>query len=160
MPKFPEEFLEKTDKNGPIPDHCPELGPCWIWLGSKAGRYGRFSHLGRSEYSHRFSFKISHKDPIGYLVCHRCDNTLCCNPEHLFIGTHKDNTRDMFLKGREGGKGAPGEANQGSVLTEPEVIDIRRRFSAGETRDSLMANLKISRGSLNKILRRLTWRHI
>jgi hypothetical protein len=76
---------------------------CWIWSGSKKGGngYGRVSYEGEYIGAHRGSY-IAHVGviPEGMLVLHRCDNRLCVNPEHLFIGTQSDNIQDMLKKGR------------------------------------------------------------
>lgn len=75
---------------------------CWYWTKTiNLNGYGIMS-LGRKMKScHRISFFIHNgKLPHNLLVCHACDNTLCVNPNHLFLGTHKDNTQDMVKKGR------------------------------------------------------------
>lgn len=80
----------------------PESG-CWIWRGTvQWDNYGRFWLLNRNMPAHRASW-ILHKGgiPEGYLVLHKCDNHRCVNPEHLFIGTYKDNTQDMIRKRRD-----------------------------------------------------------
>lgn len=85
---------------------------CWVWNGSiltqDVGKhYGRFRVGSRSDNSrgfitaHRYSYLVYKGEiPKGMLVCHTCDNPKCFNPDHLFIGTHKDNTQDMIKKGR------------------------------------------------------------
>lgn len=77
---------------------------CWIWLGSTFnGRYGRFTLGKLSLLAHRVAFVLFNKKPIGnFFVCHSCDNTLCVRPDHLWLGTPKENTQDMMKKGRWG----------------------------------------------------------
>mgnify|MGYP001023313072 CR=1 FL=1 len=73
--------------------------PCWEWTAAKKDGYGRFNDKG---YAHRISYEM-HFGPIpkGFLVCHKCDNPSCVNPEHLFLGTYQDNYDDMRKKKRE-----------------------------------------------------------
>lgn len=76
---------------------------CWNWLGATAAGYGVIAtERGRQENAHRFSYR-AHVGPIpdGAYVCHRCDNKLCVRPDHLFVGTAKDNMRDAVSKGRQ-----------------------------------------------------------
>ena len=79
---------------------------CWKWplsLNIQTG-YGQFSVTATPvvlETAHRMSYKVfKGKIPRGKLICHICDNRWCFNPSHLFIGTHKDNSQDMLVKGR------------------------------------------------------------
>ncbi len=75
---------------------------CWIWKGAKTKRgYGHLSFLGKHVLAHRLmwilTFGAIHD---GLEVCHSCDNPPCVNPEHLWLGTHSQNMKDAFKKGR------------------------------------------------------------
>lgn len=90
-----ERFWSKVDSRGD--------NECWPWTGCKtAFGYGRMSAAGRvSLKAHRVSYALSVRaSPGRWMVCHSCDNPECCNPDHLFLGTHKDNTMDAMVKGR------------------------------------------------------------
>lgn len=75
---------------------------CWLWTGKKAGNgYGQFIHDGDFIGAHRAAWMVLRGPiPTGMYVLHRCDVPLCINPDHLFLGTHRDNMRDMTAKGR------------------------------------------------------------
>ncbi len=71
------------------------------------------------------------KQPGPLLVCHKCDNPGCVNPDHLFIGTGGDNAQDMLSKGRHITVGHPGEKNGRAVLTRRDVLAIRQSSKTG-----------------------------
>ena len=84
-----------------------EPDACWEWIGSKyTVGYGQFSIPvdGRNRTmvgAHRFAWALAFgKTPKGMFVCHHCDNPPCVRPDHLFLGTHTENIRDMLRKGR------------------------------------------------------------
>ncbi len=79
---------------------------CWPWLGQRSRKgYGVLSYAGKKKSAHRLSvvFSTGEGVPDGLCVCHKCDNPPCCNPSHLFIGTHQENMQDMYDKGRGAG---------------------------------------------------------
>lgn len=77
---------------------------CWPWMGCTVGRgYGQLRWAGQQVTASRVAFAVANGGNLPgrkTLVCHRCDNPICCNPSHLFPGTHKDNYDDMWRKGR------------------------------------------------------------
>ena len=97
--KFPrqtpqERFWAKVDKNGPVPEYKPELGPCWIWQGApKREGYGEFYLEGRKQYAHRISYQWSVRPiPEGLHIDHLCRVHICVNPAHLEPVTVLENT--------------------------------------------------------------------
>jgi hypothetical protein len=76
---------------------------CFLFAGPTNGKdYGRVWFRGRRDYAHRVSWMLFRGDEItrGLYVCHRCDTPACVNPDHLFLGTCRDNVRDCIAKGR------------------------------------------------------------
>lgn len=113
-PRNTEKVLwSKVDKHEP--------DECWPWIGSTNGGYGRTEIRDRAYYAHRMIYYMTHPGEItlegpedvtsGGLVLHICNNKLCCNPLHLYVGTQKDNMRDR-LKTGDGYRNQPrGDAN-------------------------------------------------
>jgi hypothetical protein len=75
---------------------------CWIWKGKKFDRgYGKFTIRQKTMKAHRVAYLLFVGEiEEGKVICHKCDNPLCVNPEHLWSGTFKQNTQDMMSKGR------------------------------------------------------------
>lgn len=92
-----ERFFEKVDKDG--------AGGCWLWRGTilKDG-YGAFKLDHRTVRAHRMAWYLTHGEWPELLVLHRCDVRACVRPEHLFLGTARDNLQDASRKGRLGRK--------------------------------------------------------
>lgn len=109
-------------------DFCipePNSG-CWLWIGGVASKgYGRFNIGNREQVqAHRFSWELHYgKIPDGLWALHRCDNPPCVNPEHLFLGTCRDNHQDMIQKGRK--VTFVGEEGSNVRLTENQIEAIR-----------------------------------
>lgn len=94
-------FLAKIDRRG--------ADECWLWTASSSNGYGQYIIDGKNHRTHRLAYELW-VGPIpegegyhGVCVCHRCDNPLCCNPAHLFLGSNSDNVADMWEKRRSGG---------------------------------------------------------
>lgn len=94
-PLSPEQrFWEKVDTSG-------GKDACWFWQGTVTGGYGGLTVNGKATRAHRFSYQLAYGEPAkGLWVLHRCDQPLCVNPTHLFLGTRQQNTADMVAKRR------------------------------------------------------------
>jgi hypothetical protein len=90
-----ERFWEKVDRSGPISDHAPELGPCWIWQGSTGCGYGRFCVVaGTCVQAHRYAYELEVGPiPDGRQLDHLCRVKTCVRPSHLEPVTPKENSR-------------------------------------------------------------------
>lgn len=152
---------------------------CWIWkrAKSKAG-YGMLVHLGKVVYAHRFSWSERNGEiPERMCVCHNCpggDNRLCVNPDHLWIGTGKQNIIDALRKGRlkpqsdtfkrlwkDRWKNRRGENHPNSKLTAAQVIEMRRLHSEeGWGYKRLRKHFGISFGVAQRIISRSSWNSI
>lgn len=154
-PPLIARFWEKVEKNGPIPAHCPELGPCWVWMAAriKLGSYGLLSKL----LAHRLSWVIHYGSiPDGLFVCHHCDNPPCVNPAHLFLGTRSDNMLDAFNKGRL--PDHRGTSHGQAKLTEAQVRTIRATDGVPYT--TLATMFSVHHSTIHYIKSRKTWRHL
>lgn len=137
---------------------CPMSG-CWLWTGScNSSGYG---HIGKQRSCsagtvHRVMYE-HFKGPInGLHVLHKCDTPACCNPDHLFLGTHADNMADKVAKGRVGN--LRGSAVPTSKLTEMDVARIRERLATRETLVSIAADYGVSFGLIGHIKSGRAWR--
>lgn len=134
---------------------------CWNWTGTRLPRgYGTLFWDGRRWYAHRLSWSVTYGliPPTGMCVCHTCDNPSCVRPSHLFLGTQKDNLRDMIAKGRDNRTVAPkGELHYASKLTAAQVLEIR---TATGTRREIAKQFRLSESYVWAIQHKTTWRHI
>lgn len=144
-------FWSKVDKTA---------GPdgCWPWTGMRLRRgYGRFWWQGGNVKAHRLAFELGTGEAPGeMLVCHHCDNPPCCNPAHLFLGTHQDNMADMRAKRRN----PSGSSHYTTTITESDVAQIRRRRAEGQTLKSIGAEYGVSEATVSRIANRISWSHV
>jgi hypothetical protein len=140
---------------------------CWLWAGplDKNG-YG-ITGLGTTpdiQRSHRAAWTFTRGGiPKGLCVCHTCDNPLCCNPGHMWLGTNAENTRDRETKGRSSRNLKPmlGERHGMSKLTAPDVIRIRRLIDSGSVSHlQISREYGVSKHAIHCILHRKTWKHV
>lgn len=139
---------------------------CWPWTGARHGRgYGltRYPQSQKKLGAHRAAWEVAHGPiPSGMYVCHTCDNPLCCNPSHLFLGTNADNQRDAVRKGRQvGPPRLRGEAVYGARLTDDAVRAMRSLNTQGTySYRQLGERFGISKSQVGKILRGQFWAHV
>jgi hypothetical protein len=163
--RTPEErFWEKVNKTD----------SCWLWIGAKCGKdkhgngYGTFSidSDGTMQMTHRYSYEL-HFGPIpeGIKVLHSCDVKLCVRPDHLFLGTQKQNIDDMRAKKRQ----APpeltrhlGESHGQAKLTDKQIREIRFRYASLQrpTQKELAVEYGVSSGLISHIITRRNWTHV
>lgn len=134
---------------------------CIEWVGHRSTYgYGVIqSKIHGSIGAHRVALGIALGQPVpkGKHVLHRCDNPPCVNPDHLFIGTDKDNVADMLAKGRN----RYGVSHPMSKLTEEKVREIKRRRATEGTRwKDLAADYGVSYTAIQKIFEGKTWKHV
>lgn len=115
------------------------MSGCHLWHGAVTGDgYPRIRWEGRVLLAHRVAYELHHGvSPTGRLVCHKCDNTYCVNPAHLFLGTIKDNNSDRSRKGRSAR--LYGQAHHGCVLSDVEVAAIRAEYVPRDPERSTVA---------------------
>ncbi|MEG4424966.1 MULTISPECIES: HNH endonuclease signature motif containing protein [unclassified Microcoleus] len=139
--------------------HIISKDNCWLtdlWCNQRG--YGQF-HLKRSRMNaSRASFLIYNGEiPEGMFVCHKCDNPPCVNPEHLFLGTHTENMRDMVEKGRSN----RGSKNPQSKLTEKEVFQIKALLvETNLTVERISVLFDVSQRTIAYIKQNDIWKHV
>lgn len=138
---------------------------CWLWTKSESTHgYGQQWFENKLWRCHRLAWFFTHGPiPQGQCVCHRCDNPLCVRPGHLFLGTQRDNLRDMQAKKRNWAppKGHQnGEKNRRSKLTESDVRSIRSEYADGKSLRVLGSKYGVLHTTIHDILTRRTWIHV
>jgi hypothetical protein len=133
---------------------------CWDWSGTLTDDgYGRFRANGRSYRANRVAYALAEGEIVqGVFACHRCDRPICCNPDHLFPGTHIENVADMLIKGR--GRAPAGEHHVSAKLTEDQAREILRRLSEGERADDLASEYGVSHPTVINMQAGRKWRHL
>jgi hypothetical protein len=139
-----------------------QSGECWIWLGmttnskqSRKGDYGITYVAGRRFLAHRLAYIITHGAiPAGMLVCHSCDNQKCVRPDHLWIGTHRDNMADMVAKGR-------GKSGRQGKLSDDQVREVRRLYAVGGTSyGAIGRRFGVTAAAISHIVRGIAYRRL
>ena len=140
------------------------VNECWEWQGKiNQSGYGVLNIRENGKKTdvlvHRESYRLLKGEiPDGMCVLHKCDNPACINPEHLRIGTNKENTQDCVKKGRFCNGHLRAKAS--GKLTEDQVIEIREMNKNGINKKEIMEKFGISIHHLNGILAYRFWKYI
>ena len=157
--KTPEErFWEKVDKSD----------ECWVWTGYRNRQgYGNFSVRGEnntftSTRAHRYAWQLVNGDiPTGMFVCHRCDTPSCVRPDHMFLGTQKDNLRDAVAKGRHASQRNHYHGKTHRKLSAAKVLAIRAAYTGRYGQMTEMAReYGVVPNTIRHVLIRKIWRQI
>lgn len=160
-----EEKLERLKKS--FEKHVIRQEGCWSWKGPIA-KFGYAVMSCRKEIGpcrgHKASW-IIHKGPIpeGMHVCHKCDNPICTNPDHLWIGTYKQNNDDKIAKGRANFVNPPvkkGSDNGSSKLNEDQVKEIKVLISQGHSCYGISKKYDVSNTTIKRIRNGENWSHV
>lgn len=135
---------------------------CWIWRKCRTDYgYGKCGIGGANLLAHRIAWKLTYGDPGKLFVCHKCDNPPCCNPNHLFLGTPKDNTNDCMKKGRFTLNIRRGENKRGVKLTNEAVKDVWENYQKYKMPVRFFREkYKVSKSTIESILIGRNWKHI
>lgn len=138
-------------------EKIPEAG-CWIWTGATQVRgYGEIISNNKKYLAHRASYEaFIGKIPKNMNVCHSCDNVFCVNPNHLFLGTQKENLQDMAKKGRS----TLGSKNPKAKLNEDNIHAVKTLLKMNWKCASIARMLNVSASCISAIKRNERWAHV
>lgn len=134
---------------------------CWEWTGTIGNHgygwfYSNYSGCHWQSLAHRASWEM-HNGSIGNLdVLHKCDNTKCVNPDHLFLGTHADNMQDCSAKNRFNDRS--GINNARAILNPEKAFEIRWLAASGWRQKKLAEQYGVSLPTIQKVLSREIWK--
>ena len=162
----PENFWQKVAVKGDDDD-------CWNWTGCVTSTgYGNLGWHGKHVQAHRVAYFLTFGGialSTGFrlegrarqyrrFVLHRCDNRVCCNPKHLFLGSMRANQLDAYSKGR---KVQPRSGHANAKLTPAQVLEIRRRYDfGGECQVPLAKEFGVSQRAISLVVRRETYKDV
>ena len=150
-----KEILEKI-----LSKTVPHLSGCWFYDGCPEDQgYYRIIYKHNRWYLHRLIFKLYFPDKwkSELFICHRCDNNLCINPEHLFIGTAFDNTQDCINKGRFSQNGS---TNADAVFSKEEVLEIKNLCKQGVKQKEVAKKFNVVPATISRIITGISYKDI
>lgn len=138
---------------------------CWPWTGCvNSSGYGRLKVVSyRIQEAHRIAWALhTGVSPGEMMVCHHCDNPPCCNPKHLFLGTHAENMADMASKGRAKPPYQKflGENNGSAKISEKDASKIIEMISNGWRNTEISERFNISHSMVSCIRLKKSWTHL
>ena len=140
-------------------DKVNKTEDCWLWTGTTyRGGYGHFRRKIEGRWvmykAHRYAIEYFGKKyiPEGMFVCHSCDNPSCVNPDHLFLGSAKENTQDCIKKGRQ----RHGVCKTKHAVTEEEVCQIRKMRGIGLKMKDISDIVGVSVPQVSRIVNHIT----
>lgn len=141
MKSITERFWSKVQVAG--------FDECWEWQAYRnEDGYGKILIEGKAKSSHRVCYELSFGEiPIGFEVCHSCDNRACCNPKHLWLGTHFQNTADMTIKKRFAKK-----------LSQRDVDEIRTLRQQGLGLKELANRFGVRFQHISRVVNEVCWK--
>lgn len=138
-------------------------GGCWEYLGRITAKgYGQVKRRKihkHAIFAHRYSFFLVHGRFPKNLLCHKCDNEKCVNPDHLFEGTHQDNSDDKIRKGRDRHSDQRGELNGRAKLSSKDIIEIKYLIANGESNIFIGKKFGVSHSAISLIRLGRTWNY-
>lgn len=140
-----------------------EPGECWPWTGTKnCWGYGVCQVNGRGTNASRAAYISAHGDPgPGLVVCHSCDNPICCNPAHLFAATQAENLADCRRKGRQVYRKGAEHHRCVAKLTPEMVLEARRLyFTEKVSQSEIGRRWGIHSSSISRAVRGENWSHV
>lgn len=142
-------------------EKTPTEKGCLLWTGGKNKMgYGMVNIRGKTKKAHRTIWEIFHGRPIkkGMCICHNCDVPGCCNPDHLYEGTHQDNMNDMFRRNRQ--NKVSGELHGRSKLKDEDILKIRELNASGTNTYKLAEMFGTGPAKISEIVTGKAWKTV
>jgi hypothetical protein len=153
-----ESRRDKRDLNIIFEDKIDKTDGCWLWKGGKVSSgYGRFKYFGESFSAHRLSWVLFRGSiPNGKFILHKCNNPICVNPDHLYIGDQFQNMQDRKINH----KYFSGESHFNAKFTNKEVMSIRNLYAEGMGSCKIGKMYQVNRSTILRIAKERTYQNV